>query len=132
MITTDGRILVYLALLSWLMLVVAALLRTRILTAGGMRAAFGNRDGLPEPSPLSGRADRAARNMLESLVLFVALVVAAHLANADQHRIDLGARIFFYARVAYFPVYLIGISHVRTAIWLVSLFGLGIIAAAAL
>jgi len=131
-ITTDGRLLIYSAFLSWLMLVVAALLRTRVLTAGGLKDAFGNRHDLPEPSPLSGRADRAARNMLESLLLFVTLVVAAHIASADQHRIDLGARVFFYARVAYFPVYLIGISHLRTAIWAVSLVGLGIIAAAAL
>lgn len=66
------------------------------------------------------------------MVLFVALLVAAHLANADQDRIDLGARTFFYARVAYVAVYLAGITHLRTAIWIVSLVGLGIIAAAAL
>jgi uncharacterized MAPEG superfamily protein len=131
-ITTDGRIVIYATFLSWLMLVIAALLRTRGLTPRGLKAAFGNRHDLPEPTPLSDRADRAARNMLENLVLFVALVVAAHIASAPQHRIDLGARIFFYARVAYVPVYLFGISYLRTAIWSVSLVGLGIIAAAAL
>jgi uncharacterized MAPEG superfamily protein len=124
---TDARLLVYSVLLCWIMLVVAALLRTRV-GAGGLSAAVGNRQDLPAPSPLAGRADRAARNTLENLVLFVALLVAAHIGHASQDRIDLGARIFFYARLAYVPVYLIGITHVRTAIWLVSLVGLGIIA----
>jgi len=130
--TTDARILIYSALLAWLMLVVAALLRTGGLTPGRLGAAFGNRHHLPEQSPLAGRADRAARNMLENLVLFVTLLVAAHIGDAPQHQIDLGARIFFYARVAYVPVYLAGITHLRTAVWIVSLVGLGIIAAAAL
>ncbi len=130
--TTDARILIYSAFLTWLMLVVAALLRTRGLASGGLGAALGNRHDLPEPSPLAGRADRAARNMLENMVLFVALLAAAHFGDAAQYRIDLGARIFFYARVAYVPVYLTGITHLRTAIWIVSLVGLGIIAAAAL
>ena len=128
--TTDARLLIYSVVLTWLMLVAAALLRTG--AASGFRAAFGNRDGLSEPSPLAGRADRAAKNMLENMVLFVALLVAAHIGDAGQDRIDLGARIFFYARVAYVPVYLAGITHLRTAVWIVSLVGLGIIAAAAL
>lgn len=130
--TTDARILIYSAFLTWLMLVVAALLRTRGLTPKGIGDAFGNRQNLPEPSPLAGRADRAAKNMLENLVLFVALLVAAHIGDAAQHRIDLGARIFFYARLAYLPIYLAGITYLRTAVWLVSLVGLAIIAFAAL
>jgi uncharacterized MAPEG superfamily protein len=60
------------------------------------------------------------------------MVVAAHLSNAPQDRIDLGARIFFYARVAYFPIYLAGITYVRTLVWIVSLIGLAVTAAAAL
>jgi|SRR5690349_12942646 len=128
--TTDARILIYSAVLTWLMLVVAALVRT--CSAGGIGAALGNRHALPEPAPVAGRADRAAKNMLESMVLFVALLIAAHLAHADQDRVDLGARVFFYARVAYFAVYLLGITHLRTAVWIVSLAGLGVIAAAAL
>ena len=126
--TTHAHILVYSALLAWLMLVVAALLRTRV--TGGLAAALGNRHDLPAPSPLAGRADRAARNMLESLLLFVTILVAAHLGDAPQHRVDLGSTIFFLARLAYVPIYLLGITHLRTAIWLVSLLGLAIIATA--
>lgn len=125
---TDAHILVYSVLLCWIMLVAAALLKT--LGVGGVAAGFGNREDLPAPSPLAGRADRAARNTLENLVLFAALLVAAHIGHASQDRIDLGARIFFFARLAYVPIYLIGITHVRTAIWIVSLVGLAIIATA--
>ena len=125
---TDAHILVYSVLLCWIMLVTAALLKT--LGVGGVAAGFGNREDLPAPSPLAGRADRAARNTLENLVLFAALLVAAHIGHASQDRIDLGARIFFFARLAYVPIYLIGITHVRTAIWIVSLVGLAIIATA--
>jgi uncharacterized MAPEG superfamily protein len=96
-----------------------------------MKVAFGNRDDVPEPTPLVGRADRAARNMLENLVLFTAVLAAVRLAGVHDGRVDLGAKIFFWARVAYFPVYLAGIAYVRTAIWSVSVVGLAMIVASA-
>ena len=128
--TTDVRLLLYSTLLSWLMLVVAAMMRTG--APRDLRTAFSNRDAVPEPSPAAARADRAARNMLENLVLFIALIVAAHLAGARQDRIDLGARLFFYGRLAYFPIYLAGIVYVRTLVWTVAVAGLGVILFSAL
>jgi uncharacterized MAPEG superfamily protein len=130
--TTDVRLLLYSTLLAWLMLVGAALMRTRSWTPSGLRTAFGNRADTPEPSPAAARADRAARNMIENLVLFIALIAAAHLAGARQDRIDLGARLFFYARLAYFPIYLAGLAYVRTLVWMVGVAGLGVILFAAL
>lgn len=130
--TTDLRLLVYSVILTWLMLVVASFMRSRSWTGSGRKVAFGNRDDVPEPSPAAARADRAARNMLENLLLFVAALVAAHLGGASQDRIDLGARLFFYARLLYFPVYLLGITHVRTILWSVGVVGTGMIAVAAL
>ena len=52
----------------------------------------------------AGRADRAAKNMLENFLLFSALVLAAHAGGRAGARVDLGARIFFFARLAYFPI----------------------------
>ena len=57
-------------------------------------------------------ASRAHHNMLESLVLFAAL---------------LGAQIFFWARLAYAVAYIAGIPWVRTGVWFVSVIGLAII-----
>jgi len=130
--TTDVRLLLYSTLLTWVMLMVASLMRTRSWTPAGLKVGFGNREEVPAPSPAAARADRAAKNMTENLVLFVALIVAAHLAAAPQARIDTGARLFFYARLAYFPVYLAGITYVRTLLWSAGVVGLGMILAAAL
>jgi uncharacterized MAPEG superfamily protein len=130
--TTDVRLLLYSAVLTWVMLVFASSLRTRSWTPSGLKVGFGNREGVPEPSPAAARADRAARNMLENLLLFVAVVVAAHMASAAQDRVDTGARLFFYARLAYFPIYVAGIPYLRTVAWAIGVIGLGMIAAAAL
>jgi uncharacterized MAPEG superfamily protein len=103
------------------MIMVAAELRTPTWTRAGAKHALGNRDALPEATALAARADRAAKNMLENMVVFTAIVVAAKLAGADA---SLGAMIFLGARVAYFPIYLAGITYVRSAVWLVSVLGM--------
>jgi uncharacterized MAPEG superfamily protein len=59
--------------------------------------------------------------MLESLVPFAALVVAAELANRTNAGTGLGAEVFFAARVAYSIVSLIGLPWLRTAVWCVSI-----------
>jgi hypothetical protein len=45
---------------------------------------------------------------------------------------QLGATLFFWARLAYWPCYLAGIIYLRTAIWLVSIVGLAMVALAVL
>ena len=123
----ELRLLAYSAILTWLMIVVASGLKANF----DLRLMFGNREQQPEPTPLAGRADRAARNMIENLVLFVAVTLAT--VGAHEHdRVVLGARIFFWARVAYFPVYLAGITHLRTAIWATSIAGMGVMLSAVL
>jgi uncharacterized MAPEG superfamily protein len=129
---TEAGALVWSAVLAWLMLMTASLLRSRGWTREGMHVALGNRDDLPEPTPLSGRADRASRNMLESLVLFTAAVVAVTTAGRTSAQSELGAAVFFWARLAYWPCYLAGIIYLRTIIWGVSTVGLAMVAAAAL
>ncbi len=129
---TDLTYLVYSAVLTWFMLVTASILRSRGWTPPGLVVAFGNRDNVPEPSPLAARADRAAKNMLENLVLLAALIAAARFSGASTERVTQGAALFFWARVAYFGVYVAGLAYVRTAIWGVSVAGLVLIAAATL
>src|SRR5688500_15938212 len=96
---TDLKLLAYSALLTWIMLLVASALRTRSWTPAGIRIAFGNREELPKRTALAGRADRAAKNMIENFVLFAALLLAARLAGGDRGRIELGAQLFFWARL---------------------------------
>ena len=103
-----------------------------ILKAGwDLQIMFGNREALPDVPPMAHRADRAAKNMIENMVLFVAVTVVA-LHAGHHHRVVLGARLFFWARVAYFPVYVFGITYLRTALWTTSVVGMGLMLSAAL
>ena len=130
--TPDLRFLLYCVVLTWVMILTASLFRLRAWTVPVLNLAFGNREDLPEPTLLAGRAERAMRNMLENMVLFIALLVTAHGAGVSDTRVAIGAQIFFWARLAYFPVYLAGIQYLRTAVWTVGLIGMLLILAAVL
>jgi uncharacterized MAPEG superfamily protein len=93
----------------------------------GLPLLAGNRDAVPAFGGWVGRAQRAHHNMLESLVLFAALVVTAVLAGKTNSATLLGAQLFFWARLAYAFVYIAGIPWLRTAVWLVSVIGLALI-----
>ena len=93
----------------------------------GLAALAGNREGMPEIKGWAGRAARAHRNMLENLVLFAALVLAAVAAGKTNDLTLLGAQIFLYARIAYALVYVAGIPWLRTGVWTVSVVGLAMI-----
>jgi uncharacterized MAPEG superfamily protein len=75
----------------------------------------------------AGRAERAHRNMLESLVLFAILVLAARALNISNGMTVLGAQLFFWGRVAHAALYIAGIPWLRTAAWLLSVVGLVLI-----
>jgi uncharacterized MAPEG superfamily protein len=126
---TDLHYLAACALLAWFMVVFASLVASRGWTPAGLKLAFGNRDAMPAPSPLTGRAERAARNMLENLLLFTALVAAVRLGGKAAPAG--AAALFFWARVAFFGVYLAGVPYLRTAVWVVSIVALAQIAMAA-
>jgi len=121
---SDLHYLAYSAVLAWVMIMTASMLRVRGWTPKGLWLAVGNRDDVPQPSAMAERAERAARNMIENLVLFAVVVLAARLGGVAPQRIAVGAAVFFWARVAYFPVYLAGIKVLRTLIWAVSVIGL--------
>jgi uncharacterized MAPEG superfamily protein len=87
----------------------------------------GNREGLAPMVGWAGRAARAHHNMLESLVLFAALVLAAAVARRTNSATLLGAQLFFWARFAYAVLYIAGIPWLRTAVWFVSIIGLALI-----
>ncbi|MBI1199205.1 MAG: hypothetical protein GC203_15200 [Phenylobacterium sp.] len=89
----------------------------------------GNRDGMAEYPGWAGRAHRAHRNMLESLVLFAALVLVAHAAGRENAMTALGAQLFIWGRAAYAVIYVVGLPWVRTAAWAVALAGVVLILA---
>ena len=93
----------------------------------GLPKLAGNRDGLPEMPGWAGRAARAHRNMLESLVLFAVLVLVANIAGVSNSMTVLGAQLFFWGRVAHAIIYIAGVPWLRTAAWAVSIVGLALI-----
>jgi uncharacterized MAPEG superfamily protein len=81
----------------------------------------GGGDKLPPPDSFAGRAQRASQNMLESLVPFAVLVLATEVTNRVNASADLGAEVFFAARVIYAAVAMVGLPWLRTGVWCVSI-----------
>ena len=113
------------AVLCFVQMLIAA---TGANTQVGLPALAGNREGLPEIVGWAGRARRAHLNMLENLVLFSALVLIAAVAGKANATTAMGAMIFFWARLAYALIYLIGIPWLRTLAWFVGVIGMAMIA----
>jgi uncharacterized MAPEG superfamily protein len=119
-----AHVLAYAAILTWLMIMTAAGLGSKLWTPAGLKHGMGNRETPAELSGLAGRADRAAKNMLENLILFTALAAAVTFAGSTSPLITTGANVFLWARVAYWFIYLAGIPGIRTAVWGVSVAGM--------
>ena len=109
---------VALALVQMLIAVVGA--QTQL----GLPMLAGNRDAMPVLTGWAGRARRAHLNMLESLVIFAAIVLVAHATGETNERTALGAQLFFWGRAAYALVYVAGIPWLRTLVWAVALAGM--------
>jgi len=90
----------------------------------GLPPLVGNRENLPAMSGWAGRAQRAHRNVLESIVMFAILVLVANVTGKANAMTALGSELFFWSRVAYAAIYLAGIPWIRTIAWGVSLVGL--------
>ena len=128
--TSTLTLVIYMAILTWLALLVASLIRANGWTLPGMMIAMGNRDNLPEAPPLAARADRAARNTVEGFILFAAIALTAHAAGIASPRVALGAEVFFWSRIMYIPVYYAGIAYLRTVVWTVGVAGLAMMISA--
>jgi len=123
---TTAHAVIASGILTLLMLLVGSAFCAKAWTPPGMDIAFGNRESVAPATGMAGRADRAAYNMLEGMVLLLAAVLAAQISGKAPQA-ALGATVFFWARLVYWPVYLAGIIYLRTAVWFVSIIGVGMI-----
>jgi uncharacterized MAPEG superfamily protein len=119
--TPDLKILVWSVVLTFIQVLVAVLAAQAQL---GLGTLAGNREGNLTLGGFAGRAQRAHRNMLESLPLFIALILVAQIAGKANATTLLGAELFFWGRVAHWLIYLAGMPWLRTLAWLVSVIGL--------
>jgi uncharacterized MAPEG superfamily protein len=91
----------------------------------GYRWTAGPRDGPAQPlRGVAGRLERALRNFLETFPLFAAAVLAAHVLEIHNALTEWGARLYFWARVAYVPLYAAGVPVVRSLVWNVATLGI--------
>lgn len=121
--TSLLQIVVCMTALTFISIMLGAVLRNREWTIDGMKAGLSNRDNLPEATPMGARAEKAAQNTKENFLLFIALAGVAHAAGMGEQA-TFGAEVFFWARVVYLPVYIFGITYVRSAVWGVGIAGL--------
>jgi len=70
-------------------------------------------------APWAQRAQRAHANAVENLVVFAALVIALHLANAGTGLTATAALIFFLSRIGHWVVYVLGLPLIRTLLFAV-------------
>lgn len=118
-LTTDLRMLVYTSTLAFFIPIIYA--TGRFTTPGGLKWGAGNRDGEMRFPAWSERAVRAHANLTENLAPFAILVLVAHLSGQANDLTALGARIFFWARVAHILVYTAGIVGLRTLVFFIGL-----------
>lgn len=122
--TPDLRWLLWTVPLVFLQIMVAAVAANR--QVGSMRLV-GNRDDPVVLTGFAGRAGRAYRNTLETLPLFIALVLIAQVSGRADATTALGSLLFFWGRVAHWLIYLAGIPIARTLAWIVSVAGMAMI-----
>lgn len=126
-LTTELTMLVCSAGLYFVWIMLAA---GKAILENGAEVQAGPRDEVPEPSVFLKRARRLSANMAEWLLLFAVFVLTAHVAGIHTENTALGATLFLYARIAHGIIYLAGWPWIRPVAWLVSVIGLGMVAAA--
>lgn len=80
----------------------------------GLSAAVGYPDNPPAQSPWARRLMKAHANAVENLVVFAALVLAAHALGISNAAIATAAMAYFWARVVHVVVYTLGLPWLRT------------------
>lgn len=83
----------------------------------------------PKPqSPWAERLLKAHHNAVENLVVFAALVLAAHALGVTSTAIATASIVYFWARVAHALAYTFAIPWVRTLAFAVGFFAQAVIA----
>jgi uncharacterized MAPEG superfamily protein len=91
----------------------------------GLKWNTSARDGeMPPLKPMGARLFRAQANLFETLPLFIAAILIAHIATKEGVLTHWGAMLYFWARVVYLPLYAFGVPQIRSLVWIVSFAGL--------
>jgi uncharacterized MAPEG superfamily protein len=120
--TPEFIMLAFTLILALVQILWAAAARTKEL---GLKWNAGARDGeTPPPGALAGRLMRAQANLFETLPVFTAAIIMAHVAGKESALTLVGAHLYFFGRLIYLPLYALGVAYVRSLAWLASMAGL--------
>ena len=120
-IPMEITLLVWAAGLTFIQMLVAAF---GSMSQNSLIALVGNRERLNKVKGWAGRAQRAHKNMLENIVLFAILVFATKITGTSNEMTILGAQLFFWGRLAFSIIYVVGVPWIRTIAWGISIVGL--------
>ena len=118
----------YLIFAIFLLLIKLVLQATSGFLANGFAGFAGSRDDEVLTTGIGGRFERAYYNMLETFPVFAALVLIVQVSESWTSISALAVQIYFWARVVYIPLYIVGIPILRTFAWLVSAAGIVMLA----
>jgi len=93
----------------------------------GIPWGLGNRAEIPPSSGWEARAERAYRNMAESLLPFACVVLAVQAGGLSGEMSALGASVFFFSRLAYAPLYIAGVTVLRSIAYFGGIAGIGLV-----
>jgi len=120
--TIELTLLAWTLVLALIQVLLPALLRNRE-TGIAYNASPRDAPGAPV-GKLTGRLMRAQSNLFETLPVFAAVVLIAHVAGRENAQTQLGAWLYLLARIVYVPLYAAGVPYLRSLVWGVSLAGI--------
>lgn len=123
--TTELTMLAWGCVLAFLHILIATQAKTR---QYGRKWNVGPRDeDLPAPNPVVGRLMRAQNNFFETFPLMIAAVLIVSAADLRNDNTALGAMLWLGARVAYLPLYVLGVPVLRSLAWIVGTVGIAMV-----
>ncbi len=90
----------------------------------GIQFGGSARDDQQPIGGIGGRVIRAFSNFKETYVFFVALVLVGQVLDRHSTLTVIGANLYFWARIVYWPLYVAGVPMVRSLVWVVAIAGI--------
>jgi uncharacterized MAPEG superfamily protein len=113
----------------WMLAIAAALQFTLVAIHGihisvtaGIAWGVGRRDTPVAVSDLGRRIERTLINTMESLAIFIPLILTIQLAGFSSPLVVLSGSVYLAARAVFALLYLGNVPYVRTGVWLTAMF----------
>lgn len=123
--TTELMALAYSGLFALLLTLVQG---TRNVLMLGLATAASNQHDIPQWEGWNDRLNRAVRNQIEALSIFVPVVLAVHILGVSNETTAMGATLFVLARVAHALLFIAGVPFLRTLAWAAGVAGVVLVA----